>query len=80
MKEGEQMKLIHTLSVSIVATSSSCATKSPTFFCHCLRVPSEIDSAIIGTLTVSSVEWCRLVGRSGERMRARNEPCNSLVE
>ncbi|KAI7827115.1 hypothetical protein BC939DRAFT_445807 [Gamsiella multidivaricata] len=40
-----------TLSVSIVATSSSRATKSPTFLFHCFKEPSEIESAIWGTLT-----------------------------
>ena len=35
-----------TLSVSIVATSSSASTVSPTCFDHDLRVPSEMDSAI----------------------------------
>jgi hypothetical protein len=43
-----------TLSVSIVAISSSCSTKSPICFDHCFRVPSEIDSAISGTLTIFS--------------------------
>jgi len=43
-----------TLSVSIVAISSSCSTKSPICFDHCFRVPSEIDSAISGTLTILS--------------------------
>jgi len=37
---------VHTLSVSIVATSSSASTVSPTFFCQVLSVPSEMDSAI----------------------------------
>jgi len=35
-----------TLSVSIVATSSSAATISPSFFVHDLSVPSLMDSAI----------------------------------
>ena len=35
-----------TLSVSIVATSSSASTVSPTCFDHDLRVPSEKDAAI----------------------------------
>ncbi len=43
-----------TLSVSIVATSSSAFTNSPGFFSHDLRVPSEMDSAICGTLTVAA--------------------------
>ena len=37
---------VTTLSVSIVATSSSASTVSPTCFDHDLRVPSEMDSAI----------------------------------
>lgn len=45
-----------TLSVSMVATSSSALTKSPFFLFHCLRVPSEMDSAIWGTLTVSAAK------------------------
>lgn len=45
------MKL--TLSVSMVATSSSALTKSPTFLFHCFKVPSVMDSAIWGTLTIS---------------------------
>jgi hypothetical protein len=64
----------HTLSVSIVAISSSCSTKSPTSVANistspcytwrpelmivrllnCFSVPSLIDSAICGTLMVSS--------------------------
>lgn len=35
-----------TLSVSIVATSSSASTASPGFLSHDLSVPSEMDSAI----------------------------------
>jgi hypothetical protein len=42
-----------------VAISSSAATVSPTFFCHVLSVPSEIDSAIWGTFTVSSKQTTR---------------------
>ena len=45
---------LHTLSVSMVATSSSASTDSPTFFSHDLSVPSEMDSAIWGTFTVSA--------------------------
>lgn len=52
-KEGSGGAVL-TLSVSMVAISSSAATSSPTFFCHVLSVPSEMDSAIWGTLTVSS--------------------------
>lgn len=37
----------------MVATSSSAWTKSPTFLFHCLSVPSVMDSAIWGTLTIS---------------------------
>ena len=44
-----------TLSVSIVATSSSAATVSPGCFNHVFNVPSDIDSAIWGTLTVSAI-------------------------
>lgn len=47
------VRRLRTLSVSIVATSSSALTKSPTFLFHCLRVPSVMDSAICGTLTTS---------------------------
>jgi len=46
-----------TLSVSIVAISSSASTASPTFFNHDFKVPSEIDSAICGTFTVSAALW-----------------------
>jgi hypothetical protein len=42
------------LSVSMVAISSSNSTKSPICFDHCFNVPSEIDSAISGTLTTWS--------------------------
>jgi len=38
----------------MVAISSSAATVSPTCLFHVLRVPSLIDSAIWGTLTVSA--------------------------
>lgn len=51
---GKVCGMVPTLSVSIVATSSSAAMLSPTFFCHVLSVPSEMDSAICGTLTVSA--------------------------
>ena len=44
----------HTLSVSIVATSSSACTESPGCLSHVFRVPSEMDSAIWGTFTVSA--------------------------
>jgi hypothetical protein len=47
-----QSSELRTLSVSIVATSSPAATKSPTCFDHVFSVPSVIDSAIWGTLTV----------------------------
>jgi hypothetical protein len=57
-KAGEEMSggagATHTLSVSIVAISSSCSTKSPTALFHCFNVPSLIDSAIVGTLTMAS--------------------------
>lgn len=60
--EGEREE--RTLSVSIVATSSSNSTYSPFFFNHCFKVPSEIDSAIAGTLIVSSAvggyKWVRI--------------------
>ncbi len=43
-----------TLSVSIVAISSSCSTYSPIPLENCFNVPSDIDSAICGTLTTLS--------------------------
>ena len=46
--------LLLALSVSIVATSSSASTMSPTCFVQVFSVPSVIDSAIEGTLTVSA--------------------------
>ncbi len=42
------------LSVSMVAISSSCSTKSPICLDHCLSVPSEMDAAIWGTFTIAS--------------------------
>lgn len=42
-----------TLSVSMLAISSSASTQSPGFLSHVFSVPSEIDSAICGTLIVS---------------------------
>lgn len=43
-----------TLSVSMDAISSSASTWSPTFFIQVFRVPSDMDSAICGTLIVSA--------------------------
>lgn len=51
--ECEPDRSRRTLSVSILAISSSASTWSPTFFIHVLSVPSEIDSAICGTWMVS---------------------------
>ena len=59
--EGSATMHGRTLSVSMVATSSSASTKSPSCFTHDLRVPSLMDSAIWGTLTVSAVYgWYKL--------------------
>lgn len=52
--------ITRTLSVSIVATSSSACTVSPGCFSHVFSVPSEIDSAIWGTFTVSAVRYARV--------------------
>lgn len=52
--EGEGAQCVRTLSVSMLATSSSAATVSPTCFDHDFSVPSLIESAMRGTLTVSS--------------------------
>jgi hypothetical protein len=53
--------LVQTLSVSIVTTSSSARTVSPTCFDQDLSVPSVMDSAICGTLIVSAeFRYCDL--------------------
>jgi len=59
-----------TLSVSIVATSSSAATVSPSFFDQALRVPSLMDSAIWGTLIVLAAACKLALAKGSARVRA----------
>jgi hypothetical protein len=70
---------LRTLSVSIVAISSSAATLSPTCFNHDFNVPSVMDSAICGTFTVSATTPNRvnLLHFSKEYYSA---PCRRHVE
>lgn len=59
--------LTSTLSVSIVATSSSTSTLSPTALSHCFSVPSVMDSATLGTTTVWTSDYAPRRGAHTER-------------
>lgn len=45
IRDGTERETSLALSVSMVAISSSCLTKSPTCLLHCFNVPSVMDSA-----------------------------------
>jgi hypothetical protein len=56
-----------TLSVSMVAISSSCLTKSPTCFDHCFKVPSVIDSAWEERRRKNRLAWLGFLSQVSER-------------